>query len=77
MNELPALDEHEAARVLGLKVATLRAWRLKKKGPRFLRMGRAVRYRPADLADYIAARTVETRMELCLGLMFDDPEVQH
>lgn len=38
-----ALTERDAARLLGLSVATLRAWRLKGKGPRFVRFGRAVR----------------------------------
>ncbi|MEO8481995.1 MAG: helix-turn-helix domain-containing protein [Acidobacteriota bacterium] len=47
-----ALTEHDAARILGLSVATLRAWRLKGKGPRFVRFGRAVRYLEADIAHY-------------------------
>ena len=38
------LNEHEAAQVLGLKVATLRRWRWAGKPPRFLKIGAAVRY---------------------------------
>ena len=60
MNELHtrALTEHEVAARLGLSVATLRAWRLKRKGPRFVRFGRAVRYLPADLDQFVASSAV-------------------
>ena len=39
-----ALTEADAAARLGLKVATLRAWRHRGRGPAFVRLGRAVRY---------------------------------
>ena len=54
-----ALTEHEVAAQLGLSVATLRAWRTKQRGPRFLRLGRSVRYLPSDLADFVRASTVD------------------
>ena len=47
------LNEHEAAEALGLKVATLRRWRWAGKPPRFLKIGSAVRYDPAELAAFI------------------------
>ena len=49
------LNEHEAAYRLGLKVATLRRWRWAGKPPRFLKIGSAVRYDPAELATFIEA----------------------
>lgn len=49
----PALTEIEVAARLGLSVATLRAWRIKAKGPRFLRFGRAVRYLVSDVDQFI------------------------
>ena len=49
------MTETEAARLLGLKVATLRRWRWGGKGPRFLKLGAAVRYDPADLTAFIEA----------------------
>jgi excisionase family DNA binding protein len=60
MNELHtrALTEHEVAARLGLSVATLRAWRLKRKGPRFVRFGRAVRYLQTDLDRFVEASSV-------------------
>jgi len=54
-----ALTEHEVAQRLGLSVATLRAWRLKGKGPRFVRFGRAVRYLVADIERFVEASVVE------------------
>lgn len=54
-----ALTEREVAGLLGLSVATLRAWRHRGQGPRFLRLGRAVRYLPADLETFVRASVVE------------------
>jgi helix-turn-helix protein len=48
------LTEAIAAARLGLKVATLRAWRHQKRGPAFVRLGRAIRYLPADLDAFVA-----------------------
>ena len=56
-----ALTEREVAELLGLSVATLRAWRHRGKGPRFLRLGRSVRYLPSDLNDFVRASAVDTR----------------
>ncbi len=49
------LNETEAAAFLGLKVATLRRWRWSGDGCRFIKLGGAVRYAPADLAEFVAA----------------------
>jgi|SRR6185312_12689650 len=57
-----ALSEHEAAAMLGLSVATLRLWRHRKKGPAFLRLGRAVRYRRADVEHFMCQCIVATSM---------------
>jgi len=55
-----ALTEREVADMLGLSVATLRAWRHRGRGPRFLRLGRSVCYLPSDLADFVRASAVDT-----------------
>jgi DNA-binding transcriptional regulator YiaG len=55
-----ALTEGEVAEQLGLSVATLRAWRHRGRGPRFVRFGRAVRYLPVDLAEFVRASAVDT-----------------
>jgi excisionase family DNA binding protein len=64
MTSTVALTEGEAAAMLGLKVSTLRAWRHRHSGPRFVRFGRAVRYMTADLNAYIAASGVDTAVAL-------------
>jgi excisionase family DNA binding protein len=56
MPELP-LTTQEAADLLGLKRTTLEAWRVRGCGPRFVKLGRAVRYRAADLDAWIESRT--------------------
>ena len=58
-----ALTEREVSNLLGLSVATLRAWRHRGQGPRFLRLGRAVRYLPADLERFVRASAVDARTE--------------
>jgi excisionase family DNA binding protein len=48
-----AITEREAAQVLGLSVATLRAWRHRNRGPKYLQLGRAIRYRQSDLDEFV------------------------
>jgi hypothetical protein len=48
-----AVYETEAARILGCTVACLRGWRQRKRGPAFIRIGRLVRYRPSELAEFM------------------------
>lgn len=51
-NEL--LTALQAADLLGLSVETLDHWRMTSgRGPAFVKMGRAVRYRRADLLAFI------------------------
>jgi predicted DNA-binding transcriptional regulator AlpA len=55
-----AITEVEAADRLGLSVKTLQAWRYRRTGPRFVRFGRAVRYMPSEVDDFIRASMVDT-----------------
>jgi len=48
-----AVQEAEAARILGCTVACLRAWRYRKFGPAFIRVGRLVRYQTSELLDFM------------------------
>ena len=43
------LSDAEVAERLGVSPFTVRAWRHKGQGPRFMKMGRAVRYRAEDV----------------------------
>jgi len=49
----PLLDQHEAALLLGISARTLERYRVAGTGPRFSRIGRLVRYRQSDIAEYI------------------------
>ncbi|WP_125099698.1 helix-turn-helix domain-containing protein [Leucobacter chromiireducens] len=53
------LNETEAAKYLTVSVGSLRAWRGQGSGPRFLKVGVQVRYRPSDLDDYLDGSVVE------------------
>ena len=60
-NRKSTLTDIEVATRLGVSRFTVRSWRLKGVGPRFLKMGRAVRYRPQDVDDYERQALVETQ----------------
>lgn len=51
------LTTEQAARLLGLSPFTLNKWRLNGHGLRFIKLGRAVRYRRTDVDAYLASRT--------------------
>ena len=54
MKKEKLLDEKGAARFLGLSVYTLRNWRHQLRPPNYIKLGgRAVRYRLADLEQFI------------------------
>lgn len=55
-NPADLLDETEAAASLHVAVQTLRNWRWKGEGPRYVKVGaRLVRYRRGDLAAFVEA----------------------
>lgn len=55
----PVVDTMGAADYLGLHARTLDNWRSQGRGPRYVRVGRRIVYRIADLESYLDARTVE------------------
>ena len=56
------LTDCEAAEVCGVKVGTLRKWRLLGNGPRYLKVGRrSVRYLVSDLQEFLANCTYVAR----------------
>lgn len=42
----------EAARILGLAPQTLRNMRCQRRGPNYIKLGRAIRYRIEDLEEF-------------------------
>ncbi len=60
-NDARLLNEFETANRLGLSVKTLRRWRWAGQGIPFIKLGRSVRYDPAEIEAFIAAgRRVST-----------------
>jgi DNA-binding transcriptional regulator YiaG len=47
------MNQDEVAEYLGVSVKTLEAWRCRKKGPSFIKLGRLARYRMLDILAYI------------------------
>jgi predicted site-specific integrase-resolvase len=52
------INDVQAAQHLGVSPHTLRTWRRLGTGPRYLKIGRAVRYQMVDLNSYLAAAGV-------------------
>lgn len=60
------LNGDEAAKYLwgpDGKSGTLDSWRWQRRGPRFIKVGRLVRYRESDLDAYLEGRTQESDLE--------------
>jgi len=53
---LPLLSEHDITRITVMSVASVRRWRLLSAGPRYLKIGAAVRYRLADVKEWRNSR---------------------
>ncbi|MBI4882893.1 MAG: helix-turn-helix domain-containing protein [Actinobacteria bacterium] len=51
----------ETAEHLGVPEKTLAQWRYHGKGPAYVKIGKYVRYRPGDVAAYLAENTVQPR----------------
>lgn len=56
----PLIDTKAAAKMLGIAPGTLVLWRTVRKGdqPAYIKLRKAVRYRPSVIRDWIASRGV-------------------
>ena len=52
----PLLTEAEVADICGLSTAAIRRWRLLNQGPRYIKVGAAVRYRLEDIRGWLETR---------------------
>jgi len=50
------MSTEEVAEVLGKPARTLRQWRYRGDGPRYIKVGLNVRYRPRDVERWIEAQ---------------------
>lgn len=51
------LDEGRLAERLGVSRSTLQSWRYSGRGPRYLKIGRLIRYQESDVEAYLRAQT--------------------
>jgi excisionase family DNA binding protein len=49
------LTEEEVAKRLHVSLASIRRWRVERRGPQFIKVGSLVRYRPEDLESWLAS----------------------
>ncbi len=47
------LSMEEVAEILGVPLTTVRKWRARREGPRAFRVGKYVKYEPADVRAFI------------------------
>jgi predicted DNA-binding transcriptional regulator AlpA len=66
-----------AAAITGLSVSTLNKLRCSGGGPAFLKLGRAVRYKPVDLKDWLDSRRVISTSEIVTGRLAGNRSVRH
>lgn len=60
--ESPLIDEKQLCADLGISSVTATKWRAKAAGPPYIKVGRLVRYRRADVEAWLAAHTVGRRL---------------
>ena len=53
---LDLMTEDEVSKRLNVSVASLRRWRLQRRGPLFIKVGSLVRYRPEDLEAWLGVQ---------------------
>jgi len=67
-NDEQILDAKAAARFLGVAIATLAKMRCKGGSPTFIKAGRKILYRKADLIEWRNVRLVRNTTEAALSL---------
>lgn len=55
-DDLTTVDTQQAADILNVAVRTLSNWRSTGKSPRYIKVGRCVRYRVSDLKAWMEAQ---------------------
>jgi predicted DNA-binding transcriptional regulator AlpA len=49
------LNERQVADYVNMSLGSLRKWRLYRKGPKFVKLGRAIRYRRTDVETWLSS----------------------
>lgn len=62
-SDILAVNEDEASKLIGVSVSSLQKMRMRGDGPPYAKVGQRVRYRPSDLAEFVASRIVRSTSE--------------
>lgn len=73
-SENKLLTTREVATLLGISEATMRFWRHKDRGPAFVRVGGAVRYRPQEVERWLVSRSVGREMSEPMKSLLEECE---
>ena len=60
MNTPEILNERQVQELYGFSIPYLRRTRRERRGPRFLKVGKLVRYRKSDIEAFLAVHVVES-----------------
>src|SRR5687767_100651 len=77
VTDSPAATERYASKYINFSPAALRKWRREGRGPAYVRVGRSIRYRIADLDLWLSRHRIVTResdllvVVLALALVLD------
>ncbi len=72
--EFGLISEADVCILLGITIGTLRNWRMKGRGPRYVKATTAralVQYRAADVKAYLAANIVDPAKKSCAPTLAD------
>jgi len=62
-NDEVLIDQVRLSKMLGISTKTAEAWRSRRGGPPYIKVGSLVRYRVSDVMRWIERRTVESDAE--------------
>jgi len=63
------LAESDLAEMLAMRVQTLQAWRAKRRGPDFVKLGKSVFYRADDVKEWINSSIVITDRSVAVEIV--------
>jgi excisionase family DNA binding protein len=58
------IDQTALCRMLGVTTKTVEMWRVRGRGPRFVKVGSLVRYRKADIQAWLTSRTASSTSQV-------------
>lgn len=64
-SEMGLLSEQDLSVLLDIQARTLQKWRSQKVGPDFVRLGKIIFYRRADVEEWITHNVVMTKRVMC------------